>query len=338
MTSPFDPNAPASPNGNIYGLPFDVDSARVVILPVPWDVTVSYADGASRGPEAIRRASFQVDLYDPFVEDAWKIGLAMAPPSEELAAENARLRELAKRHIDRLALGEAVDADELAAVNAGCERMNAWVETKSASHLARGRKVAVLGGDHSSPLGLIRALSAGGGSFGILHIDAHADLRRAYEGFAFSHASILFNALGENGVSKLVQVGLRDFCEDEVELIRSRGIAAYFDRDLRRRMYRGESFQRICEEIVGLLPERVYVSFDIDGLDERYCPNTGTPVPGGLEYEEAFCLLETVVAAGREIIGFDLCEVAPGEDEWDANVGARVLYRLANLMAISPVR
>jgi agmatinase len=82
--------------------------------------------------------------------------------------------------------------------------------------------------------------------------------------------------------------------------------------------------------ILDCLPEKVYISFDIDGLDPKLCPHTGTPVPGGLELEEAFYLIKEVARSGRQIIGFDLCEVAPGNDQWDGNVGARVLYRLAS--------
>ena len=97
----------------------------------------------------------------------------------------------------------------------------------------------------------------------------------------------------------------------------------------------GETWRDICDSIVRDLPHRVYVSFDIDGLDPKLCPGTGTPVPGGLEFEQAMFLVRQLVKSGREIIGFDLCEVAPGDSEWNGNVGARVLLKLCNLMAVS---
>lgn len=108
-----------------------------------------------------------------------------------------------------------------------------------------------------------------------------------------------------------------------------------FDRDIKSRKYEGETWRDICNEIVSHLPPKIYVSFDIDGLDPRFCPNTGTPVPGGMELEEAIYLIRHAVRQGKQIIGFDLNEVACGTDEWDANVGARLLYRMANLAAAS---
>jgi len=135
-----------------------------------------------------------------------------------------------------------------------------------------------------------------------------------------------------SGVRKLVSVGLRDFCVEEQALIeRSTGrVAAFYDVALASRVLDGEPFARVAQQIVGELPQDVYVSFDIDALEPSLCPHTGTPVPGGLSYHQATRLLRAVVASGRRIVGFDLCEVGPGPagDEWDANVGARVLYQL----------
>src|SRR5690606_1558321 len=158
----------------------------------------------------------------------------------------------------------------------------------------------------------------------------HADLRDAYEGFEYSHASIMHNALKERAVERLVQVGIRDYCESEAEAVRSSEgrIVTFYDRDLKQENYRGKMWEQQCVAIVNELPHTVYVSFDIDGLDPKLCPHTGTPVAGGFEVEEVLFPLEKVVRSGRKIIGMDLNEVAPGEDEWDANVGARLLYRL----------
>jgi agmatinase len=172
-------------------------------------------------------------------------------------------------------------------------------------------------------------------SYGILHFDAHSDTRIAYEGFEWSHASIMHNALERiPQITNLVQVGIRDVCEQEVDYCASQGkrVDVYFDRDLQRRKFEGKSWSATADEIVAKLPKEVWISFDIDGLDPRFCPKTGTPVPGGLEFAEAVHLIGAVARSGRKIIGFDLNEVAPcqsGEDEWDANVGARLLYKLA---------
>ncbi|HSF14021.1 MAG TPA: agmatinase [Vicinamibacteria bacterium] len=326
-TSEFDPNAPGS-RGSLWGLPFDVDSAALVILPVPWEATVSYGAGTASAPEAVLAASAQVDLFDSARPDAWRAGIAMAPISAEVREESDRTREM----VLRVLAGEA-GTDVTKLVNAACERMVSRVRNEAEQLLTKGKRVGLLGGDHSTALGLMQALSGRHGSFGILHIDAHCDLRNAYEGFVHSHASILRNALQIDAVQKLVQVGIRDICEEEWRLIdESAGrIRLFEDRTLARRRFSGETWASVVNEIIEELPQAVYVSFDIDGLDPALCPGTGTPVPGGLLYEEALFLVERVLESGRSLIGFDLCEVAPGRDgsEWDANVGARVLYRLS---------
>src|SRR5690606_13345614 len=121
-------------------------------------------------------------------------------------------------------------------------------------------------------------------NFGLLQIDAHADLREAYEGFKYSHASIMYNVLNEiPQVQKLVQVGIRDYGDDELTMIRTEKnrVVTFFDRDLKEAEYEGQTWKALCEQIVDELPQNVYISFDIDGLDPKLCPNTGTPVPGG---------------------------------------------------------
>lgn len=324
----FDPNAPAADASGIYGLPFDTRDAQVVVVPVPWDVTVSYSQGAAKGPRAVLDASAQVDLFDPAVPDAWKIGLALDELPREVLARSRKHRVQALKH-------------QRAAVNKASEWLNAWVERRTGQWLDAGQMVALLGGDHSTPFGFMRALAARHDAFGILQIDAHADLRNAYEGFTYSHASIMTNALTLPAVSTLVQVGIRDYCEEEAAVIAlDSRVCTFFDREIKRARFNGMTWTAQCADIVAALPEKVYLSFDIDGLDPKLCPHTGTPVAGGFETEEVLFLVEAVVRSGRTIIGLDLNEVAPGPkgDEWDANVGARMLYRLCNLMAVSQGR
>jgi agmatinase len=340
----FDPNSPGDPNANLFGLPFTCDEAEVVVIPVPWDVTVSYSDGTSAGPEAIFDASFQVDLYEPTIPNAWKIGIAMDEIPEELKVLGAQLREEAKAYIDAFTNGvdvkdDAVSQAILSKVNTATTEMNAWVKSKALHWMNKGKLVMLVGGDHSTPMGMILALAEKHPSFGILQIDAHADLRIAYEGFTFSHASIMYNALQVPAVSKLVQVGIRDYCLQEVEIIQSQPerIKTYFDRDLKLENYRGKTWAQQVDDIIAQLPEHVYISFDIDGLDPKLCPHTGTPVAGGFEFEQAAYLIEQVARSGKKIIACDLNEVTPGPegDEWDANVGARMLFRMCNMMALS---
>ncbi|MEO5642982.1 MAG: agmatinase family protein, partial [Bacteroidia bacterium] len=338
----FNPNDLGDPNANMYGLPFTCDEAEVVIIPIPWDVTVSYSDGTANGPQAVFNASFQVDLFEPAVKDAWKIGLAMEEISEELKSRAEILRKGAKAYIDVLTNGGDPSKNELVGkilqqVNAGSELLNEWVKERCLEWMNKGKLVALLGGDHSTPLGMIQALAEKYPSFAILQIDAHADLRKAFEGFTYSHASIMYNALTIPQVSKLVQVGIRDFCQEELELIQNSNgrIKTFFDRDIKHAHYEGKTWAQQVDEIIATLPENIYISFDIDGLDPKLCPNTGTPVAGGFEFEQVAYLIQQVAKSGKKIIGIDLNEVSPGEDEWDANVGARMLFRMCNLMALS---
>ncbi|MHB1048741.1 MAG: agmatinase family protein [Bacteroidota bacterium] len=341
--SSFNPNDLGKKDSNLFGLPFTTDEARLVVVPVPWEVTVSYGSGTANGPEAVFDASMQVDLFDPYLENAWKLGVSMDSVPQKLHATSTLLRKKAERYIDLLSSGK--DPEKHAAmkkirteINAACGKMIEHVKKTAAKHIAAGKMVALLGGDHSTPLGFIKALSEKYSDFGILQIDAHADLRQAYEGFTYSHASIMYNVLNEvAAVKKLVQVGIRDYCEDEVNVINhSNGrVITYFDKEIKHELYNGKSIRSLHVEMVQQLPKHVYISFDIDGLDPKLCPNTGTPVPGGFEFEEAAHLIQTVVESGRKIIGFDLNEVSPRDDEWDANVGARMLYRMINMMAKS---
>jgi len=218
-----------------------------------------------------------------------------------------------------------------ARVDALSERLNTWVYETAARGLQRGRLVGLVGGDHSTPFGLIRAVAERHAGLGVLHLDAHADLRAAYEGFSDSHASIMFNVAERlPGVARIVQVGVRDFGEAEHDYAQaSQGrIVQFHDATLAARMGRGASWVTLCDEIVAALPREVYLSFDIDGLDPTLCPNTGTPVPGGLSFQQTCGLLRALVESGRRIVGLDVNEVAPGTDEWDANVGARLLYKM----------
>jgi agmatinase len=326
----------------MYGLPFTQDECQIQILPVPWEVTVSYGGGTAEGPYAVLDASYQVDLYDPFVPNAWKMGIFFDNLEESISFKSHTLRLKAEKYIEALSEGKKPDQQVVSEINAECVKMNAWVKEKVLHFLNQDKTVGLLGGDHSTPLGMMQALAEKFGEFGILQIDAHADLRNAYEGFEFSHASIMFNALKIEEVSKLVQVGIRDYCEEELHLIEnSRGrVLTYFDRDIKQSEYRGESWDSICDKIIANLPEKVYLSFDIDGLDPKLCPHTGTPVAGGFETEQVLMLLEKAVKAGKKFIAFDLNEVSPGPkgDDWDANVAARLLYRIANLVAHSQGR
>ncbi len=338
----FDPSQPGLADASIFGLPFTAKESEIIIIPVPWEVTVSYGAGASEGPEAILEASFQVDLHHQEFPELWKLGIYLDQntETEQWADDSVRFKALAQPIIQALENGEKIEElpelkRDLESINHACKELNEGVKLQTLKWLSQGKKVGLLGGDHSTPLGYYQALSEVYDNFGILHLDAHMDLRIAYEGFTYSHASIMYNALQLPQVSKIVQVGIRDFCEQEVGVVQDQGkrVAVHTDADLKSEVFNGKTWDVQCDAIIAALPQQVTISFDIDGMYPWYCPNTGTPVPGGFSFEQATYLLSKLAASGKEIIGFDLVEVAPGDDDWDGNVGARMLFHLCGVIA-----
>lgn len=334
----FNPNSIGIPNGSYFALPSSAADSALVLIPVPWDVTTSYRPGTAKGPQAILDASAQVDLYDLENGEAWKNGIATLPESDNIRKLGEKTRKDAEAVIAQLEEGanedDAALQPLLLKVNSASRELNEWVYSQAKQLLSDSKLVGLVGGDHSTPFGLIKALGEAHEEFGILHIDAHADLREAYEGFEFSHASIMYNALQHvPQVASLVQVGIRDLCMDEVKLAtESNRVHLFDDYMISSAQLSGRTWAHVCGDILAKLPQKVYISFDIDGLSPDLCPNTGTPVPGGLSFQQACYLVNQLVKLGKTIIGFDLCEVAPSphseQDEWDATVGARVLYKL----------
>ncbi|WP_375758762.1 agmatinase family protein [Corallococcus exercitus] len=339
MATHFDPAAAAQPGSGIFGLPHSPDEAHVVVIPVPFEATTSYGGGTSNGPAALLEASKQVDLFDVETGRPYERGIAMLEAPAELHEWNERAKERAQLVIEAGGI-ESGEAELLAAakdVNGFSEKLNDHVYRTAKHWLEQGKRVAAVGGDHAISYGIIQAHAEKYPGMGVLHLDAHADLRVAYEGFTWSHASIFYNVCERiPGVKTLVQVGLRDMSENEHRYIEGSGgrIHAFYDAVLQQNRFDGLPWNQQVKQIVDKLPQQVYLSFDIDGLDPVLCPNTGTPVPGGLSFPEATALVAGVVRSGRTIVGFDLTEVAPDPEgsEWDANVGARLLYKMIGWM------
>jgi len=320
----FDPDAAAPKKSGIYGLPFSPREAHVVIIPVPFEATTSYGGGTARGPAVVLEASKQVDLFDHETGRPYEAGIAMLDIPRKIVAWNTQAKKLGRKKV--------------AKVNQISAKVNDWVYQQTSELLDAGKMPVVLGGDHSVPFGAMQAYAERDPGLGILHLDAHADLRDAYQGFTWSHASIFHNVMTKiGGIAKLVQVGVRDIGAAEMKMIDdSNGrIVTFFDDVLAQRKERGSPFAELADEIVAQLPDDVYLSWDIDGLDPTLCPGTGTPVPGGLSWNEAIGLLRAIRRAKKRIIGLDLCEVAPGMTEWDANVAARLLYKMIGFALLS---
>ncbi len=333
--SDFDPDGPSAPCSGIFGLSCSPSDAAVVLLPVPFEATVSYRRGTAAAPSAILRASHQVDLYDIELGHPYRQGIAWIREPREFSLWNRQALHLAIPVHE--AGGSSKKCPHLsrasAQVDAIAQRLHNLVEKIAHKWIEKGKLLGLIGGEHSVSFGAIRAHARKWPGLGILQIDAHADLRNAYEGFFWSHASVMKNVLDKvDGVHKLVQVAVRDLGPGEAAVISSqpKRIATHFDTLLAAERFQGMTWAEQCSRIVDDLPSRVYVSVDIDGLKPSCCPSTGTPVPGGLGFRELNYLLGRVAKTGRQIVGFDLVEVAMGSHgvEWDAIVGARVLYRL----------
>ncbi len=343
------------------------------------------------GPASILEASLQLDYWDFEFGDIRGKGIHWDGPQDEVKTKSHKYKNLAQRvmnswsEIDPWSELEAIpvlseeNKKELAAVNQASQELNDWLYKKTLAVLnaPQKAKVGIIGGDHSSPLGSIKAHCEKYPQMGLLHIDAHADLRKSYQGFKGSHASIMRNVMElEKAPSILTQVGVRDYCEEEFNYICQRkDIQCFFDRDIKSQLFSNTHWDDICHSIIQTLPDKVYISLDIDGLSPEFCPHTGTPVPGGLSYDQTIHLLSVLRKSHKTVIGFDLCEVAPagkeervgtdendeddesdksdanngsnGSDasndinefnqrksarEWDANVGARILYQLCGLV------
>ncbi|MEX1025863.1 MAG: agmatinase family protein, partial [Planctomycetota bacterium] len=330
----FDPNAAAAPESGAFGLDTPADEARVHLFGVPVEATTSYRRGTRHAPAAIHAASKQVDLEDLLTGRPWEAGIHWHDVDERLLAIETKASALA---LPVIAAGGAAAGPQFARAAAQVDElldeMNAIVYARASASIRAGHLVGLVGGDHSTPFGSIRAHAEAYPGLGLLQFDAHLDLRAGYEGFRNSHASIVHN-VAEATDARVVALGIRDVGGDELDALeRSNGrFQAVFASDWARARSNGRLAARIAET-VELLPEQVYITFDIDGLDPSLCPNTGTPVPGGLLWDETMDVLEALVASGRRIVGFDLVEVSPEPGRlagtgWDEIVGARLLYRL----------
>ena len=308
------------------------DDAQVWLLPVPFDATTSYRPGTAHGPEAILAASGQLELIDPVFGDAAQ-RIWMEPQPDDLLELSKRCRALAEPIVAQGASASG-DAAAIAEINAAGETIRERTRAHMLASMDAGKLPGLVGGEHSISLGGIEACAARHPGLGVLQIDAHMDLRDAYQGMRHSHASVMRNALTLcPTIARLVQVGIRDFGSDEFAYARSEPrIATMFDHAIAEQLAGGRPMLSIIDEAIAALPERVYVTVDIDGLDPSLCPSTGTPVPGGLGFQHLSLLLDRLSRSGRTIVGFDVVEVAPGPGPRgaciDSIMGARTLLRV----------
>ncbi len=268
------------------------DVARVAVLPIPYDATTSFGGGARLGPSAIISASQQVELYDEALgRDSSHVGVTTLPP---------------------------VDVDV-----SGPESMMRRIESAARRPVEDGKFLLGLGGEHSVTLPLVRAVRRRWRDVSVLQLDAHADLRDAYQGSPYSHACVMRRLHGE-GV-KFVGVGIRSYSEEEAELIAREGLSIFPPRACH-----GEAW---IEQTLAELSDEVFVTVDIDGFDPAYAPGTGTPEPGGLDWFQVTDLL-AALARSKRIVGADVVEVAPATTTHVTEfLAARLAYRIIGLAA-----
>ncbi|MBY0314256.1 MAG: agmatinase family protein [Bdellovibrionales bacterium] len=337
----FNPNATGVKDAGIFSLPFTYKNSQLILLPVPWEVTTSYGNGTSYGPKSIYECSSQIDLTHLDAGPVYKRGMFWEDSQHDAWLKlNDEYKPQAIRVKESLERGEELSPElkkSVIGINKASDMIHEQVYQASKKILADGKILGTVGGDHSSPLGAIRATSEKHHQeMTVIHIDAHADLRDAYQGYKHSHASIMRNVMEDDlAPQKLIQLGIRDFCQEELDYIQNnpQKVKTYFDRDLNRMMAQGKNWHQVCEDILKNIPtEKIYFSVDIDGFNPTLCPNTGTPVPGGLEFFHMTELIYFLLQKRKKLVGFDLCEVTPDSptdlDCWDGNVGSRVLYNL----------
>jgi len=329
----YDPNGVGVFNGNFLGLP-KVDDHAISFLAVPYDATVSYSEGTGGGPANILAASAQLDVSIRDLVKPWELGFAWQTLNGTWLDEQPQTRTYVKDVIKTLESGKDLTDSQKACldyINAQGSALRQTVFEATKAELERGRFPVIVGGEHSVSLGAFEAIATTG-KFGILQLDAHMDLRSSYEGFKYSHASIMYNAIHQiPQLTQLTQVAIRDWCPAEEELTKSISdrIKVFYDQELSEAKFGGQAFAKTIEPIIATLPDRVWISLDIDGLDPSYCANTGTPVAGGLSFAETLYLCKSVIESGRTIIGLDLVEVAPAPFEYEGSVAARLMYEIA---------
>jgi len=255
------------------------DSSRVVILPAPYEHTVSYGHGTKLGPAAILKASHYVEFYD-----------------EETGRDIAREQGIAT--LEPLDFKGKKDRSALT-----------HLEKTVSSLLQRDKFVVTLGGEHTISSATIAAHAKKFTNLSVVQFDAHSDLRESYQGSKYSHASVMARVAEFLSPSHIVQVGIRAQCEEEAAFIRAKKINTFYAYALRSGRFTTAT-TTWTDAVVSCLTENVYVTFDVDGLDPSIMPATGTPEPGGLTWEEAMeCLRK--IGRQRHIVGCDVVEFAP---------------------------
>lgn len=274
-----------------------LDTAAIAIVSAPYEHTVSYGGGTADGPRALLDASAYVEFYDDEFdrELCFDKGIATLRPLAFKKAANREALDLIAAQVSAL-----LDMDKF---------------------------VVTLGGEHSISTAPIEAHFKKYPEMSILHFDAHSDLRDSYEGSKYSHASFMARVAEFFPTERITQVGIRAQCKEEAEFIREKGIKTFYASAIRRGIH-GTNWQ---ESVVSTLGDEVYITFDVDYFDPAIMPATGTPEPDGFLYSETLDIFRLMHSAGKQIVGFDIVELAPMKNLPHPNLTtARLLYKMLN--------
>ncbi|WP_028890630.1 agmatinase [Tenacibaculum sp. 47A_GOM-205m] len=269
---------------NYAGIPDQyakLETAKVVLIPVPYDGTSTWQKGADKGPEAFLNASENMELYDIETNsEVYKEGVYLAPAVTE---------------------------------NTSPEAMVEAVHATTKKYINKNKFVTLFGGEHSISIGTIRAFNECFNNLTVLHIDAHADLRKEYEGTKCNHACAVYEA---SQTTNLVQVGIRSMDITEKSSMNMEKV--FFAHDMAVNEY-------WMDDVIDQLTGNVFITFDLDAIDPSLLPSTGTPEPGGLFYYETLEFLKKVFTE-RNVVGFDIVELCPNENEKSSDFLAAKLY------------
>ncbi|MFD0991807.1 agmatinase [Tenacibaculum geojense] len=258
-----------------------LETAKVVLIPVPYDGTSTWQKGADKGPEAFLNASENMELYDIETNsEVYKEGIFLADPVTESTSPEAMV--------------EAVHATTKKYIN-------------------KNKFVTLFGGEHSISIGTIRAFNECFDNLTVLHIDAHADLRKEYEGSTCNHACAVYEA-SQN--TNLVQVGIRSMDVTERTVMNEEKV--FFAHEMAINEY-------WMDNVIDQLTGNVFITFDLDALDPSILPSTGTPEPGGLFWYETLEFLRRVFEE-KNVVGFDIVELCPNEIDKSSDFAAAKLY------------
>lgn len=268
-------------------------TARIAVLPVPYDLTSSWKKGADKGPQALIDASASMELYDiPTRSEVYRKGIITLDPIVE---------------------------------NGPPEIMTDRVDEACTAILEGGKFPVVLGGEHSVSIGAIRAAARRHKNLTILQIDAHGDTRESYDGSPFNHACVMARA---REWCSITQVGIRAIDIEEVAGMKEDRV--FFGHEIEEHVARGDDSW--MDRVIDTLDENVYITIDLDAFDPSLLPATGTPEPGGMRWREVNELLRRVCNQ-RNVVGFDVVELLPTEGHWASEfVAAKLVYRLLSMV------